>query len=323
MTDASERILAKVRGLLAKAADSSIGPEEADLFRQKADELMVKYAISSWQLKTADANDRDIIGRKYDFSWYSESEHAGTLWSIMLRVSRHCRVKIVTYRPDWYNHEIPVVGLKSDLDWFDLLFTNIMADFIAGLEPRPNRELSFDENVAALKESGMKWLRIAELLFEAEMLPLKYGHPNTDHPPTQQQVHAMGLGPRYTRFCSETNRPRLRVTPAIYRRSYSAGYDDRLWERLSEMRRRTQRVTGSDNSGTELVLADIWTRVQHQTIVLYGQPPENTGGSYRAPKSRPLKYSQSAANDGRARADKVRLTASNTEITLDKKELDR
>ncbi len=223
MTTKSEAMLGKVRGLLAKAADPNIDPREADLFRQKADELMVKYAIEQWQIEKPDANDREIASREYDFSWYSESGHGGALWSIMLSVARHCRVKVVHWQAYTSSSKIPIVGLKSDMDWFDLLFTNVMTDFVSGLEPRPNASMTFPENVARLKESGMQWKRIAELLWHADMLS-KTKYP---YPPTQTQVHNMGLATVYTKFCDETNRPRLRITPQIYRRSYSAGYDNR------------------------------------------------------------------------------------------------
>lgn len=325
MTEASEKILGKVRGLLAKAADPGIPPEEADSFRQKADELMVKYAISQWQVQSADANDRDIIARQYDFSWYTEEsgdtkEHKSTLWSIMLTVSRHCRVKIITYKPDFYGGTIPVVGLKSDLDWFDLLFTNIMTDFVAGLEPRPLPNLSFEENLARLKDAGMKWQRIVELLWNAGMI----SHEKYPTMPTQKQIHGMYLAGVYNRFCEENGRHRMRVSPTVWRRSYSEAYDGRLWERLAEMRRRTQRSQDSSGSGTELVLADIWTRVEHQALVLYPKRTEVARPRRgRTAQPRSYAYSAEAARAGRERADNVRLTASDKEIKLDKKELER
>ncbi len=325
MTDASERILGKVRGLLAKAADPGIDPREADLFRQKADELMTKYAISSWQLQTAKESDRDIVARDYDFSWFTantadKTEHKHTLWSIMLTVARHCRVKVINYAPSYYKGTIPIVGLKSDMDWFDLLFTNIMTDFVSGLEPRPDANLSFEENLARLKDAGMKWQRIVELLWNADMI----SHDKYPEMPTMTQIKNMYLAGVYNRYCEEQGRHRMRVSPNVWRRSYSEAYDSRLWSRLAEMRRQTQRIADEESSGTDLVLADIWTRVEHQALVLYPRPeaPATSKRRGRTARPRELKYSEEAAAAGRERANRVRLTANMDEITLNKKELE-
>lgn len=314
MTDQSEKYLVKVRGLLAKAADPNIDPREADLFRSKADELMVKYAIEQWQVEKPAGNDREIISRHYDFSWYVDGGHGGTLWSIMLSIARHCRVKVVHWEANFTNREIPIVGLKSDLDWFDLLFTNVMTDFVAGLEPRPNAALSFEENVARLKESGMQWLRIAELLWHADMLD-RGKYPDL---PNQKQVHNMGLATVYTKFCDRTGRARLRVTPQIYRRSYSAGYDNRLHDRLREMRLRTS-GSHEKGSGMEIVLADIYDRVLFVTKDLFGEPPKYRGG--RA-VSRDLKFSSAAMADGARRADNVDISASKHRVTTPKRQIE-
>lgn len=314
MTTKSESMLIKVRGLLAKAADPNIDPREADLFRAKADELMVKYAIEQWQVSAA-YNERDITSRHYDFSWYTSNEQNSALWMIMLSTARHCRVKVVNWEANFAAGTIPVVGLTSDMDWFDLLFTNIMVDFTAGLEPRPNRSRSFEENVAVLKESGMKWLRIAELLFEAEMLDAtKYGHPSTSPPPTQKQVHNMGLATVYTKFCDRTDRKRERTSPSVYRRSFALGYSSRLSDRLREMRKRTMAGQG-EGSGMELVLADIYSRAEAKARELFGQPPSYRGGG-KAVGS--LKYSHGAMNDGARRADNVDISAAKGKINSGK-----
>lgn len=310
MSQDTEKILAKVRALLAKAADRAVGPEEADIFRAKADELMAKHAIAMWQIHSAEENERDIVSRNYDFFWYvgggeDTVEHRSTLWSIMLSVARHCRVKVINYKPDWIGGTIPIVGVKSDLDWFDLLFTNIMADFVAGLEPRPNPTLSFAENIANMKDAGMKWRRIVDLMWDANMV----SHEKYPERPTQQQIHKMNLSGVYSRFCDETGRHRLRVSPTVYRRSYSMGYDNQLHKRLMEMHRRTS--AGADSgSGMEMVLADIYTRVSLKAEEMF-PPPRATGRRSRGKSVGHLKYSERAMNDGAARADSVNISASN------------
>lgn len=308
MAQTQEDMLRKVRALLAKA-DGTDNPHEADTFRAAAERLMVKWNIEQWQLAQEQKDDKVIGDKQMDFRWYShsggKSEAPGYLWSLFQTIARHCRVKVIYWKPNWYDGTIPVVGTQADISYFDMLFTTCMLEMGKGLEPHPDSRKSFEENIAIMKEAGMQWLRMAELLHRAGMLDQsKYGSPD-DPPPTQQQVHNMGLATVYTKFCDRTGRPRHRTTPKIYQRSFMLGFEREIARRLRAMRQaRTQEMPTSESSGMELVLADIWQRVEHQALELYGNPPKSRGGGGRY---REVRYDEAAAGAGAAAASKVDL----------------
>src|SRR4051812_16704394 len=176
--DRRAKMLERVRALLAKANGTNF-PEEADAFRAKADELMTAYAIEQWQV---DAAQEGIQGRPQperrdvDFSWYSGTPFRDQLWWIYQDLADHCRCKAVVDKIFGYreNRRIPVLGLPADLDYLDMLFTSIMFDFARKVDPKPDPErLSYEENLAMLKEAGLGWPEITRLMVNAGMLEYK------------------------------------------------------------------------------------------------------------------------------------------------------
>jgi hypothetical protein len=315
VTTKQEDMLRKVRALIAKS-EGTDNAHEADSFRAAADRLMAQYNIEAWQLAKTEGNEDASIGsRNYDFRFYTHqrsqseatravnTEIPGYQWWLFTSIARHCRVKPVAWKVNFYDGEIPVVGTAQDIEYFDMLFTVCMLEMAKGLEPKPDKTKSFAENIAIMKESGMQWLRIAELLWRANMLN-KIKYPDV---PTQKEVHNMGLATVYTNFCAETNRPRLRVTPKVYQRSFMEGFTDEIDRRLRDMRtRRSQTPIGETDSGSgmEMVLADIYDRVQRKAVELYGNPPKSRGGRGR---SREVKVDRGGMDAGAAAARRVDL----------------
>lgn len=291
-------LLRRVRALVAKA-EGTDNQHEADAFRAKAESLMLKYRIEQHEL--GDQHEDNVVrDTQYDFNWY-EGPHGSSLFTLMQYVARHCNVKVVTWRPSWHSMTIPVVGMDSDREYFDMLFTSIMLEFTRGLEPQVDKSKTMIENMVRLKESGQQWLRIAEQLWMAGMLP------QFTERPTQKQVHHLNFSGRYTAYCQEHDRPRLRTTPKVYQRSFTIGFLDRIWDRLAAIRQHAQQsLNAGESSGLALVLADAMTRAEHKAVELYGERP--TVGRSRGGRSEPArKVDMSAINDGRRAADRVNL----------------
>jgi hypothetical protein len=178
----------------------------------------------------------------------------------------------------------------------------------------------------ALKEAGQKWLRIAEQLHRIGQLTDRQFDPSVhrvqagfsydehDEYPSERearlkkQVHHLNFSGQYTSYCKKNNRPRLRVTPTIYQRSFKIGFTDRMAERLREIRLAARRQMEFDSAGSsnglDLVLADARTRANHRAIELYGQPPSSQG---RAAKGRSLQIDPSAVQTGREAANRIDL----------------
>jgi hypothetical protein len=242
------------------------------------------------------------------------------------------------------------VGTAADRAYFDMLFTGVMLEVGKGLEPQPDPSKPMIENLVALKESGQKWERIARQLHKIGQLTNEQYDPSWRQVPVmrynyelmrevddgttreehgderaermKKQVHHLNFSGQYTAYCRKHNRERLRVTPSIYQRSFAAGFDSRLYERLRDMRDYARRQMDAEGnaSGMELVLADSMTRANHRAIELYGEPPERKGRSGGA--VRKVNFDGSVMKVGARAADNVDLSGGK-KVTTTYKEIER
>lgn len=321
MTDEKRAgMLEKIRALLAKA-DGTDFPEEAETFRAKAEALMLQYRIEVSELGKQH-EDNVPVAEDRDFSWYWDNENGGYLWSVMQYCARHCRVKLVYWRAG--SRVVPCVGLPSDIEYFDMLFTAAYLEFSKGLEPQPDPNKPLIENLVALKEAGQQWLRIAEQLRGiGQLTPQQFSTKDeikarleAENPGwhvyreeiekvQKKMVHHLNFSGKYTKFCKDNERERLRVTPKMFQRSFAYGFAERIYERLAEARRAAKREmdqNATQASGMEVVLADIYTRAGHKAIEIYGPPPESKG---RGGKGRQVSMDRSAMAVGAERANRV------------------
>lgn len=256
-----EKILEKVRALLAKA-DSTNFAGEADVFRAKADELMLQYAIEAWQLETAAAGRPEPEVREFDFGWYEKSPLKTEIFNLWRSTLSHCRV---VDSHTYYGDKIQIVGLPSDLGYFDLLLTSLLLEMSKGLELKPDPEQSYIENLVALKESGMKWERIGELL---------YGIGQLDKPYTRNT--GTRFTKEYARYCAENGREQMRTSPIVYQRSYADGFQLQVALRFRAMRKAQEdremgeKFMSGDNSFA-LVVLDIQEAVRDFAKLTFGE----------------------------------------------------
>lgn len=283
-TDRREKVLRQVRALLDKAASTTYEPEREALIA-KADQLMMAYTIESWELemaKPAGTREKPEL-RNYDYGETGDAQVNRNLSDIFYALARHLGIKV-----GWFGwHTSKIVGYRADLDYLDLLFTNIRLHLAASIVPRPDPELSYEENLALLKESGYKWQQVYDF-----MLPLypdrfpsaradmeKYNfdqewhyrhYPKTlweesatftrQYRKVNEQVFLRtiprNVGVRftkeYTTFCGETGRQRIYADPGVYRRSFAEAYANRVETRIALLRADRSSVA----SGKELLLAN-------------------------------------------------------------------
>lgn len=230
-TDRRGTVLERVRKLLDKAASTGF-TAEADALRQKADELMARYAIQQFELRNAQIADvrevpewRTIVVVSYDNPW--KSQYMGVFWLLV----RHTRCEGVWY-DQYTGAEARVVGWKHDLDFLELLYTSVMMQIANALEPRFDASKSAGDNIARLKHAGMTWDRISELT----------GIPNTPGK----------LFGYYQRWCKVNGQQPMRSNPKTYQRSFLDGFWSQLGVRLRQMRSATTETLGS----SAVVLAD-------------------------------------------------------------------
>ena len=257
MSDRKADILRKVRALLAKA-DSTPYDGEAQVFRQKADELMTAYAIEVWQLETGAVDDRTPIKSLVDLDWWYKASDMidSQLWSLFWSVYTHNRCVIVVEKHGVEKgRAVPVVGLPADLDYSDMLFTSLMVDLMKQIDPYPDPNGDYHEQLRRMRDAGLNWHEVV-----ARMQKAGFG---TDETPAKA-YHTMSHD--YRRWCKRTGTPQNYAHWKTWRRNFSTGYVSKVADRLFEMRQRTNASAGN---GMELALRDIRQVVKDAVLEMY------------------------------------------------------
>lgn len=288
-TGTDERILEKVRGLLNKANGSPF-EAEADAFRAKADELMVKYAIEQHQLQGKRKDDRfgaflfgcdQFLYMEDPVTHYKvRSPLSDDLTILMYAVARHCRLIMGHWKYRGNEVAMTMIGTKSDFEYFELLFTSLMLDMTRQLLPSYDMTKNPRDNIALLKNAGFKWERIAELLAKHADIPVKRN--------ANGGIHGWYIS-QYKNWCKEHSFTPLKSAPTMITNSFSAGYVQRVNHRMIAMRQEQA------EPGQGLILLDMskdlkdWVEANHpdqlkrqgggRTIVLGGRG-KTDGASY-------------------------------------------
>lgn len=112
-------VLDRVRGLLAKA-ESTTFTAEAEALTAKAQELMTRHAIDEALLQTdRSADDFGVSARRL----HIDNPYAATKASLV-----HCVAEANRVRAVWDDHlgACTIIGLPTDLETVDLLFTSLL-----------------------------------------------------------------------------------------------------------------------------------------------------------------------------------------------------
>lgn len=235
-------ILTKVRAMLDKA-ESTEFPAEAEAYRAKAEELMVKYRIE--EEETIARDEFAILPVPFDIKLSGPSQYVQHYVNIFGNIARHTGVH-VTYEWAWTEEGRYAyargVGYQSDIDYTDMLFTQARMVFGERLEPKINPELSDQVNAYRLRSSGMERIRIAEIMWG-----------NTD------KVFLGRVGRLYKAECAQRGEtPALSgrgVTGAAYREQYA---DQFVWTFYTRLR---QARDAAGQAGGGLVLAGRQERI--------------------------------------------------------------
>ncbi|WP_328411570.1 DUF2786 domain-containing protein [Nocardia sp. NBC_00403] len=133
-----EKVLGRVRGLLAKAESTSF-PEEAETLSAKAQELMTKYALDR-VLVGADTAVPDLPGARRIWLDTPYVEAKALLVEVVTRANR-CRAIFVAA---W--EFMTVVGDDSDLDAVELLTTSLLVQATRAMIATGNQTIRSDES---------------------------------------------------------------------------------------------------------------------------------------------------------------------------------
>jgi Protein of unknown function (DUF2786) len=129
MTEASGRLLDRVRKLLAKAEDESVTPPEAQALTAKAAELMAKYGIDR-ALLAADRPDSDQPASRVldiDNPWARVKAH------LLCGLASALRCQCILLSGTRPGARIHMFGYASDIERTDVLYTSVLIQMWHGL----------------------------------------------------------------------------------------------------------------------------------------------------------------------------------------------
>jgi hypothetical protein len=265
--DRKAKMLEKVRALLAKAASTPYS-EEAALLQAKADELMAKFAIEEWELAKASGGQQKPDRRDFDISWWYDMELIeDALWSLFWKCAAHARCVIVYWKSGAVHRTIPVVGMPNDLDYFDMLFTDLMTQLVGSLSPKADREVDYFTNLKRMREAGMSWPDAAKKMLAAGFDP----RPDSDSFKVKQDQMTRDYRNECKKRGIEQNYNHFKT----YGRNFSTGFVTAIGVRFRES---ITHNTGEQTGSMALALRDIGLVVRDAATEMFGQPPKSRGG---------------------------------------------
>jgi hypothetical protein len=268
-----EKILDKVRKMLNLADNPGATDEERAAFIEKADHLMVKYAIDAAMLEAEMTPEE----RRRPVSETFEAYSSWTTWdtkfrTILVQLGKGCRIRAAN---TGYWGTLSIVGFQEDISYFKMLWTTIYLDFLSKLDPKWNVNFGDDENIYNFVRSGKKWEYIAEICRDHDI-----NMPWPDGGRLKRAYH------RHQKKIGEPPRSHTGRHEA-YRESFAEGFTMEICRRLSNLREEAEEQVKS--SGAEIVL---WRAQEDVDALFYELHPELSPEARRA---RLAKYEEEAA----------------------------
>lgn len=224
--------LKKIQALLNQAESTGFTPE-AQAFREKAESLMVTWQIEQWELdQVKPTGSREKPTHKRVHICGENNLLKEELLDLFGSIVMHCRCRAVYYglREKRAMLSAEVIGFASDIAYLEMLYTSLHVQMSNNLQPQPDPTFSLAENVALLKEAGMKWADIYTTL----------GRHLYD-PVTGKKD--MTLFNAYKKLCKEEGREHVGSNPTNYQRNFSAAFASTVSQRLVEIRKHTREQT--------------------------------------------------------------------------------
>jgi hypothetical protein len=266
-----EAMLRKIRGLYAKA-NSTEHSGEREVFMAKADQLMEQYAIDTWMLQAGEDTEKAklIVKRLFDVSWWNDlgdlsHDSKSQVWHLFQDCVTHCRCYTHAGKI-WNSGGVPVYGMAADLDYLNLLFTDLFIQLFAQVKPTYDPNKSLGHNVAIAKQAGMKYIEIALWLGKPE-----WRVPNgTGGYKTADKGKMLR---EYKKYVAEHGGTVVTVHPSNWAYSFIMSFRSTVAARFKEMRGADTAATG----GNALVVRDIREAAQSAMFDDFPELRKGTG----------------------------------------------
>lgn len=250
MNDAKveQKIMDRIRALLAKANDPASSPSEREQYLDEANRRMTRHAIDMAMLDAT-----RTIGEKrkptkklitlfdYEFEWGSH------FMSVIMSIAETNRCRYAFHNG---YRSITIVGMQEDVDWVEMLWLNVFLNFSQKINPRWDATLSVADNIYNFKNAGYKWKDIWEIGF-ANLGSMPDG--NYDFIPNKCKYMITG----YKKMCKEKGaEPVGTQTFAAYKLTFTHYFVGEINSRLEEMRAANKKQEDA-TPGSELALRDM------------------------------------------------------------------
>lgn len=304
-----DKALDKIRGLIAKA--ESLENEgtvealnEATACRERADDMMQKYAVNEWQTMRAAPAQAKPERIKIDIG-EEGNPFMGEMATLVNIVSKFCKCSSVWMTGSGYSagnkqEYCWVYGYQSDLRYFEMMFTSLFLHMEGAIFPKPDPNKTLGENAYELHNAGLNWFDIAKAYGW-------YQVPPEMHEPVDMYVNrhtgerlswARSIGKikkAYTAEITRRGERPFRIPPngsETFRRNAAQGYLNRISDRLRD-------ISKQRGAGTELVLKDKEQNIND----MIGEYHSSLGVA----KSKGARYNEAAYRKGTAHANTANL----------------
>jgi hypothetical protein len=298
----SDKILERIRGLISKAesleADGSEHAiNEANACRERADEMMQKYAVEEWKvMQAAPAASRAKPTRIRINLGEGNNDFLADISTLVNIVAKFCKCSSIWMQGSGFgiqgHQEYSwVYGYESDLRYFEMLFTQLHLHMLGAIFPKPDPTKTLGENIYELHNAGINWVEISAMYgwYPVTSMPGEPNHMFLNRNTGDRLSWNKSIGKLKASYRAEAARrgeAPVRLTPKTYQRNAVQGYINRISQRLRE-------IAGHRGTGTELVLAD---KSENIAAALAEDFPKSKMTSARKNKYDPTAYRRGVAH---------------------------
>lgn len=267
-----DKIMDRVRKMLARADHPNTPGPEADLCRARAEKYMTQYRIEEEALIADGGAVSDLITPVAKrINVYPRGSKYSDVYTALITYAMHH----VGARGVWVGYDtdedgitsrvLEVFGYEIDMRYMEVLFTNARIIFADRMEPKYDPSLSDDDNVYRLRSSGIERIRVAAMM--------GWGEPGTGKGGGARVTSA------YKRACAARGEePVLTgqgMQVADFRQVYAESFKNEFFSRLW----RARQAADVDLKEGGIVLADREGRVDEAVYQRYPdlRPEESSG----------------------------------------------
>lgn len=256
-----QKVLQRVRDLLAKANDPATSPAERELYLDEANKRINRHAIDMALLDASrTVGEKRKPTRKLIMLFDEHFEWGSQFMTVIMSM---CETNRCRYAFHNGYRSITIVGMQEDVDWVEMLWLNVFFQFSAKISPRWDTDHSIAENIYNFKNAGYKWKDIWEI--GNQNIP--EGMPDGQPEFTPNKCKYMITG--YKKTCKEKGTAEIGTqTFKAYKLTFTTHFTYEINRRLEEMRNANKKEQDA-TSGSEVALFDMSNLINEEFYRLF------------------------------------------------------